>query len=98
MYRTAVDFVPLQFIFVFQLVYEQDEVYNVPTSQDDLSVSGKLRIVERVSIFLSRVSCILDDIGQYPMSFLILFYYIQSKSDTGNCCSVNVLYQYSLTL
>lgn len=43
----------------FQLVYEQDEVYNVPTSQDDLSVSGKLRIVERVSIFYLRCSVFL---------------------------------------
>ncbi|XP_071514624.1 TBC1 domain family member 15 isoform X2 [Panulirus ornatus] len=29
------------------LVYEQDEVYTLPTSQDELSVSGKLRIIER---------------------------------------------------
>ncbi|XP_069168545.1 TBC1 domain family member 15 isoform X2 [Procambarus clarkii] len=29
------------------LVYEQDEVYTLPTSQEELSVSGKLRIMER---------------------------------------------------
>ncbi|XP_069949536.1 TBC1 domain family member 15 isoform X2 [Cherax quadricarinatus] len=29
------------------LVYEQDEVYTLPTSQEELSVSGKLRIIER---------------------------------------------------
>ncbi|KAK3886824.1 hypothetical protein Pcinc_009049 [Petrolisthes cinctipes] len=29
------------------LVYEQDEVHTIPTSQDDLSVSGKLRIIEK---------------------------------------------------
>ncbi|CAL4077272.1 unnamed protein product, partial [Meganyctiphanes norvegica] len=31
----------------FKLVYEQDEVYTLPTSQDELTVGGKLRIVER---------------------------------------------------
>lgn len=29
------------------LVYEQDEVYTLPTSQEELTVGGKLRIVER---------------------------------------------------
>lgn len=29
------------------LVYEQEEVYTLPTSQDELSVSGKLRILEK---------------------------------------------------
>ncbi|XP_068247079.1 TBC1 domain family member 15-like isoform X1 [Palaemon carinicauda] len=32
---------------VLQLVYEQDEVYTLPTSQEELSVSGKLRILEK---------------------------------------------------
>ncbi|KAK7082408.1 hypothetical protein SK128_022336 [Halocaridina rubra] len=32
---------------VLQLVYEQDEVYTIPSSTDELSVSGKLRIIEK---------------------------------------------------
>ncbi|XP_050688883.1 TBC1 domain family member 15-like isoform X2 [Eriocheir sinensis] len=43
------------------LVYEQDEVYTIPTSPDELTVSGKLRIIERRNGVVVEWRCADDE-------------------------------------
>ena len=46
----------LNYILYAQLVYQQEEVHTIPTSLEELSVAGKLRIIERVNWTLDMLA------------------------------------------